>query len=198
VTGVRIARHDGDAARALRPSLEEVVAAAFAGPPYFEDRTGGSPALSRFDAQTRRTGFALVTAEADEEPVGLAFGYTLPAATGWWDDVLEPVDDDMRREDGTRTFAVFELAVVPSWQRRGVAGALHRELLRGRAEERAILNCRPDALGAQAAYAAWGYRRVTSVVPWEGAPVYDVLVLEPLPAGWPQAGGRAGPTCPTR
>lgn len=168
----------GAAAQLMKDDLEPVIAAAFAGPPYNEARDADSPALSRFDAQTRKPGFALATAHADDEVVGLAFGYTLPATTGWWKDVLEPVGAEVSREDGARSFGLFELAVLPGWQRRGIAAGLHRKLLEGRTEERVVLNCRPDAEAAQAAYAAWGYRRVTSVVPWEGAGVYDVLVLD--------------------
>lgn len=168
----------GMAAQLLRDDLEPVIAAAFAQPPYSEARDADSPALSRFDAQTRKPGFALATAHVGEETVGLAFGYTLPATTGWWRDVLEPVDADMSREDGARSFGLFELAVHPDWQRRGVAAGLHQKLLEGRTEQRVVLNCRPDAEAAQAAYRSWGYRRVTSVVPWVGGPVYDVLVLD--------------------
>lgn len=175
---VVFARTSGIAAQLLRDDLEPVIAAAFAQPPYNEARNADSPALSRFDAQTRKPGFALATAHVGEETVGLAFGYTLPATTGWWRDVLEPVDADMSREDGARSFGLFELAVRPDWQRRGVAAGLHRTLLEGRTEERVVLNCRPDAEAAQAAYQSWGYRRVTSVVPWAGGPVYDVLVLD--------------------
>jgi ribosomal protein S18 acetylase RimI-like enzyme len=178
MTGLVFAVTRGTAAQLLRDDLEPVIAAAFAQPPYNEVRDADSPALARFDAQTRKPGFALATAHIGDDTVGLAFGYTLPATTGWWKDVLEPVDADMAREDGARSFGLFELAVHPDWQRRGIAAGLHRKLLEGRTEQRVVLNCRPDAEAAQAAYRSWGYRRVTSVIPWEGGPVYDVLVLD--------------------
>lgn len=178
MTNVDITKFTGPESAAMQSRLEPVVRAAFAQGPYFEARGAGSPALSRFASQTRKPGFALVTAEVDGKAVGLAFGYTLPAATRWWRDVLEPVDPETARENGTRTFGLFELAVDPDHQRHGIATVLHEALLEGRAEERVVLNCRPDAVAAQAAYASWGYRRVTSTVPWPGAPVYDVLVLD--------------------
>lgn len=43
-----------------------------------------------------------------------------------------------------------------------------------------MLNVRQDVGAGKAAYAAWGYRRVTSVIPWEDAPTYDVMVLDPM------------------
>lgn len=173
-----IARYTGADAAAMQTTLEPVIAAAFAQAPYFETRDEGSPALARFASQARKPGFSLVTAETGDNVVGLAFGYTLPVTTGWWRNVLEPVDAETAREDGNRTFGLFELAVHPDWQRRGVGTELHRALLDGRSEERVLLNCRPDAVAAQAAYTSWGYRRVTSTIPWPGAPVYDVLVLD--------------------
>lgn len=178
VTELQFFAGAGEAAAGMRARLEPVVAAAFAQAPYFEARGKGSPALSRFAAQTSKPGFLLLTAESGGEVVGLAFGYTLPATTGWWREVLEPVDDEMAREDGKRTFGLFELAVHPNWQRQGIATRLHGALLEGRLEERMVLNCRPDAEAAHAAYASWGYRRVTSTIPWTGAPAYDVLVLD--------------------
>ena len=180
IDGLTFTASTGESAAEMQPRLEPVIAAAFAQAPYNEDRSGDSPALARFAAQTRKPGFLMITAEADGDVVGLAFGYMLPATTGWWRDVLEPVDAETSRENGQRTFGLFELAVAPRWQRRGIATRLHElllALLEGRPEERIVLNCRPDATAAQAAYASWGYRRVTSTVPWAGAPVYDVLVL---------------------
>lgn len=172
------AKTSGIAAQLLIEDVAPVIAAAFAQPPYNEARDENSPALARFEKQARRPGFALATAYDGDEPVGVAFGYTLSSTTGWWKSVLEPVNADTSREDGARTFGLFEMAVHPDWQRHGIATELHRKLLEGRTEERVVLNVRPDAAAAQAAYASWGYRRVTSTIPWDGAPVYDVLLLD--------------------
>lgn len=84
-------------------------------------------------------GFELVTATAGGEPVGLALGYTLPAGARWWSGLTTPAEPGMTDETGARTFALCELMVVPAWQRRGVAHALHDELLGRRREERATL-----------------------------------------------------------
>ena len=41
-----------------------------------------------------------------------------------------------------------------------------------------MLNSRPEATAAQAAYLAWGYRCAGTAIPWEGAAQHHVLVLE--------------------
>ncbi|MBV6699666.1 hypothetical protein [Kitasatospora aureofaciens] len=113
-----------------------------------------------------------------EVTVGMAYGYPLTANTGWWDTLTEPVPEELRHEDGNRTFGLFEPAVRPAWRRRGVAGEMHRALVNGLDNQRVMLNSRSEATAAQAAYRAWGYRQVGTAIPWEGAADHDVLVLE--------------------
>lgn len=168
----------GDAAREHRAQVEAVCAQAFAGPPYNRTAEGNAATFRRFDAQSRKAGFLLAAARVDGELVGVAYGYPLGAGTGWWREVLEPVPAELTVEDGRRSFAVFELAVLPGWQRRGVGRAVHDGLIGAVRAERVILNCRRDADAAQGFYRALGYRRVTSVIPWPDAPVYDVLLLD--------------------
>lgn len=172
----------GEAARAHRAEIEAVCAEAFAGPPYFRTAEGNAASFKRFDAQTRKAGFLLSAGHQADELLGVAYGYPLGSGTGWWNDVLEPVPDEMTAEDGRRSFAIFELAVRPECQRQGVGRAVHARLLRALRNDRVILNCRQDAEAAQGFYRSLGYRRATSVIPWEGAPIYDVMLLD-LPAG---------------
>lgn len=168
----------GDAARQHRAEVENVVAEAFAGPPYFKTARDIRATFKRFNAQTRKDGFLLSLVGVDDRLVGVAYGYPLGPDTGWWRDTLEPVPAELTVEDGRRSFAVFELAVRPDCQRQGVGRAVHDRLIRGWRGERIILNCRPDDGAAQAFYRARGYRRVTSVIPWTEAPVYDVMLLD--------------------
>ncbi|WP_460364067.1 hypothetical protein [Actinocorallia lasiicapitis] len=91
--------------------------------------------------------FELVIGYIDGTPIGMAFGYGL-TTPAWWED-LEPVVElpaDFADEpaDGARTFAFNELAVDLDWQGRGIAHALHDELLSGRPEERATLPAREN------------------------------------------------------
>ncbi|MER8103847.1 GNAT family N-acetyltransferase [Kitasatospora sp. NPDC094016] len=174
---------DGTTTAQLEDGLREVFAQAFAEPPYGE----GSPAdvdraFRRFRSQTRKAGFlAAVAFDLDDRVVGMAYGYPLAATTRWWDTLTTAVPEDLRRETGTRTFGLFELAVRPAWRRRHVATRLHTALADAVTNERVMLNSRPEATAAQAAYRAWGYRYAGTAIPWDGAAPHHVLVLD-LPA----------------
>lgn len=126
-------------------------------------------------------GFALVVAYIDGEPVGQAFGYRLPPGARWWDGLVTKAPPGLTDETGTRTFALCELMVVAKWQGRGIAHALHDDLLAAQPVERATLLVREDNESAQAAYARWGWCKVGRLQPYPDAPVYDALILEPKP-----------------
>lgn len=133
----------------------------------------------RFRSQTRKATFRAALARGrDGEPVGIAYGYPLSPHTGWWDRLTTPVGEELRREDGRRTFGLFELAVRAPWRRLGVARRLHDAVLADGTEERVLLNARPDVEAAQAAYRSWGYRKVGEAHPWPGAALHDVRVLD--------------------
>ncbi|MFI2708847.1 GNAT family N-acetyltransferase [Micromonospora sp. NPDC018662] len=124
-----------------------------------------------------RHGWSLVTATADGELIGYIYGFPLPAETGWWAGLEEPVPTGFTEETGRRTFAVSELLVHPRRRRQGVARALHDQLVGRRAEERATLLVDPDNTVARRAYDSWGWRYVTHLTPsWENAPRFMVLV----------------------
>jgi ribosomal protein S18 acetylase RimI-like enzyme len=162
----------------LEEQLKAVFAEAFAESPYGYGPPDVERAFRRFRSQVRRPGFRAAVAFDGETAVGMAYGYPLAANSGWWDTLIEPVPDELRREDGKRTFGLFELAVRPAWRRRGVATELHRALVNGLDNQRVMLNSRPEATAAQAAYRTWGYRRVGAAIPWEGAAEHDVMVLD--------------------
>ncbi|MFE2726100.1 GNAT family N-acetyltransferase [Kitasatospora sp. NPDC059327] len=162
----------------LEPQLKEVFAEAFAEPPYGEGPADVERAFRRFRSQVRRRGFRAAVAFDGDTVVGMAYGYPLSASTGWWNTLTDPVPDHLRREDGKRTFGLFELAVRPGWRRQGVATRMHRTLVEGLDNARVMLNSRSQATAAQASYRAWGYRRVGSAIPWEGAARHDVMVLD--------------------
>lgn len=74
-------------------------------------------------------------------------------------------------ENGHRTFAISEIMVRKRWRRQGVARALHDELLADVDRERATLLAEPDNGPAQAAYAAWGWKKVAELRPhWDNPP----------------------------
>lgn len=152
----------------------------YADPPYSEGPSDVSQFIDHYLAHTKRPGMRLVLADDGKETVGFAYGFLLPAETGWWSNVDRPLPADFTAEDGTRTWAFIELAVRKQWRRRGIARALHTLLLDGQDVQRATLTVRPEpeAAAAQAAYASWGYQTVGVSHPWEEAPYYTAMVLD--------------------
>ncbi|MCY0931885.1 GNAT family N-acetyltransferase [Streptomyces sp. H27-H1] len=177
---IAIERMDGSVAVNAEDEFRLVYAEAFAEPPYNETEDDVAAAFHRFPAQTRRQAFRAALARAGGgEPVGVAYGCPLSADTGWWDELTVPVADDMRREDGSRTFGLMELAVRGPWRGQGIARGLHETLLDGIEAERVLLNVHPASKAASAAYRAWGYRKVGEARPWgTGADLHDVMLLD--------------------
>ncbi|QIJ62944.1 GNAT family N-acetyltransferase [Streptomyces sp. JB150] len=176
---VGVERLDGQAALQAEDAFTLVYAEVFAEPPYRETDEEVAATFRRFRSQARKPGFAAALARTEHgEAVGMAYGHPLPQNTGWWDALTEPVADDMRREDGRRTFGLMELAVREPWRRQGIARHLHVTLLRGVTAERMLLNVHPESAAAVAAYRSWGYRKIGEARPWQGADLHDVMLLE--------------------
>ena len=127
----------------------------------------------------RQPGFALVEARHGEYLVGYAAGTPLRPSTSWWRGLTTPLPDDVTTEHAGRTFALTELLVRAAWRRQGIGRELHGLLLDGRGEERATLTVAPGAAAAQAAFRAWGWRKIARTRDDAGAGlVQDVLVLD--------------------
>ncbi|CAM5402075.1 hypothetical protein SAVIM338S_02021 [Streptomyces avidinii] len=174
-------RHmDGPAAARAEDAFKLIYAEAFAEPPYDETPDDIAAAFHGFPAQTRNPTFRAALAHTPEgEAIGMAYGWTLRPDTVWWDELTEPVPDDVRREDGHRTFGLIELAVRGPWRGRGVARRLHDTLLDGLGAERVLLNVHPAAGAASAAYRAWGYRKIGEARPrGTAAALHDVMLLD--------------------
>lgn len=183
-------RYGAEDARAARDTVAEIYRDAYAeviasGEPF--DSTEAF--MDRFESYTGGgRGFDLVIAFAGVEPAGQAFGWPLGPGTGWWAGMDREPEPGFTDEDGERTFAFSEIMVCHEYAGRGVAHALHDELLRGRYEKRATLLVEPENETAYRAYLRWGWRTVGQLRPaWEGAPLFDVLI-RPLPLRSPGAG----------
>ncbi|MFD6635781.1 GNAT family N-acetyltransferase [Micromonospora chalcea] len=174
VDKLRLRHHTAAEAEVLVDQLVDVYLDAHAddGPRYTAERYE-----QQLAAHMLRKGWELVTARADDELAGYIYGFPLAADTRWWDGIHEPVPDGFTDEDGHRTFAVCELLVRRSWQRRGIARALHDRLLSTRRERRATLLVRPDNAPARHAYDSWGWRPLTHLHPARPeAPIFMVLI----------------------
>lgn len=172
-------RFDGSGARAERAAVEEVYRGA-----YWESVAGGDPFnspaafMGRFDSYASIPGFDLVVAYEDEHPVGQTWGWPLGPGNRWWEGLVSEPEPGFTDEDGTRTFALSEIMVIRGFTGRGIAHALHDELLRSRSEQRATLLAEADNTNAYRAYLKWGWRKVSQLRPhWQDAPLFDVLML---------------------
>jgi ribosomal protein S18 acetylase RimI-like enzyme len=177
---IALERMGGSAAAQTVDAFRLIYAEAFAEPPYNETEDDVAAAFRRFPVQARHPTFRATLARCEAgEPVGMAYGFPLGPDTGWWDELTEPVPEDMRREDGHRTFGLMELAVRGPWRGLGIARRLHEMLLDGIGAERVLLNVHPGSKAASAAYRAWGYRKIGEARLWgESADLHDVMLLD--------------------
>ncbi|WP_280269723.1 GNAT family N-acetyltransferase [Nocardia wallacei] len=174
--------YDARQAAELRDLVEQIYRSS-----YVEAIASGDPFdspdafMNRFDAYVEIPGYELVVARVDGEPAGQTWGWPLQRNAAWWS-ALRLDDPSIDRdaftaEDGTRTFALSEIMVCAEHTGRGIARALHDELLGSRPEKRATLLVEPDNERAYARYQKWGWRRVGTHRPhWPGAPEFDVLI----------------------
>jgi GNAT superfamily N-acetyltransferase len=140
--------------------------------------------MRRFDTYTRpdRSGeFELVVAYVDGAPAGQSWGWPLQPGAAWWGGLQ--LDDaelqEFTAETGARTFALSEIMVCAEHTGRGLARALHDELLGARSEQRATLLVEPDNQRAYRRYRKWGWSRVGWLRPnWDDAPTFDVLMRD--------------------
>lgn len=172
--------YDGRGALAVRSTVALIHRDAYA-----ETIESGDPFASheafmrRFDAHTTRPSFDLVLAYSGAEPVGQAWGWPENASST---ELLASADGGTEPQslDGedTRVFSLAELMVRRAWTGRGIAHALHDELLAARTEPRAELYVRPRNVTAYRAYRKWGWRKVGETRPeLPDAPLFDVLIL---------------------
>lgn len=185
MNGLRFTHHTAAAAREVRDVVEDVFRRSYRDAIESGDAFGSPEAfIQRFDAYTdpaRGSGFELVVAYLNGVAVGQTWGWPLPPNAAWWGGLrLGDSDADVAEfmeESGARTFALSEVMVDQAHAGRGIAHALHDELLAGRPEARATLLVRPDNDRAYRAYRRWGWVCVGNLTPsWPDAPTFDVLV----------------------
>jgi ribosomal protein S18 acetylase RimI-like enzyme len=133
----------------------------------------------RTTRQAGRPGFEAVLAQDDGVLAGFAYGLPLDERTGWWDGLRPPPEQGFTTETGRRTFAVIDLAVLPSHRGRGLGRRLLDDLLAARPEERATLATDPAQKAVQEMYERWGWRMVGTTP--GGArtthPAFDLYVI---------------------
>ncbi len=154
----------------------------FSTPPFFwredESELHRQRLLRLLDDPT----YGIAVAWAEDELVGFAYGFSLPADTKRWSGLLEPVSVQVTGEWPGRTFLLFDYAVQASRRGHGIGRKLHDGLLGSRLEDRATLTVQPTATDTKRIYEHWGWWRVGQV---EGglqaaAPRFDVYLRDRL------------------
>ncbi|MBF6163159.1 GNAT family N-acetyltransferase [Streptomyces gardneri] len=185
IAGIDFQHYTAAQARELRDEVERIFRDSYVDAiESGEEFESPEAFMHRFDAYTdpaRAGGFELVIARLDGEPCGQAWGWPLTADTAWWDGLRLDEGDraDFTAENGSRTFAFSEIMVRKPFTGKGIARALHDELLAFRPERRATLLVRPDNHLAYDRYRRWGWYRVGTLRPsWHEAPQFDVLMRD--------------------
>lgn len=136
--GVRIDVNSGDVAHHTHDVIR-LYRKVYSGAPYFY----GAADFDLFETahwrhQTAEPGFVLALAWNDETVIGMAYGWTLLVASK----SAQLLALHLGNDSGAwlaNCFIFAELSVVPSWRRRGVATALHNQLLKATSYQTALL-----------------------------------------------------------
>lgn len=181
MSSVHLIRPDTSELASVQPALIEVYTEIFTELPYSNANDSAADFAERLSADLTHPGGALVVARQDDNVIGFSYGFPLQPGSLWWANVEPPLSPQDSTETGTRTFAIIEMHVRRRWRRQGVATALHRRLLSGRAETRATLGVRESATTAQMVYHRWGYHPIgRENVPPAG---WFLVMLRQLPQG---------------
>jgi GNAT superfamily N-acetyltransferase len=177
-----LAHHTSTEAAALMDELCEVYADAYGAVPGEDIREKSSAFRERATAAQQGASYSLVTARVGDQLVGFAFGYSLRAASGWWDGLTPEPPNVFTHETGSRTVVLSEIEVRRSWQGKGIGRMVHDAFLSQRSEERATLASNPSATDTHALYERWGWQRIGIVPDNSGAYYHEyVLFVLPLP-----------------
>lgn len=129
----------------------------------------------RLNGHTSVPGWECVLGRINDEPVGYAYGFPFRKGGGW-SGLLTPVAPDLIEETGNRTFGLCEIMVREPWRKKGVAFAIHEELMRQRPEERVNLLVEKTHPRVRALYERWGYTWIAERQPFSDGPVYDAMI----------------------
>ncbi|AZM94050.1 GNAT family N-acetyltransferase [Streptomyces sp. W1SF4] len=129
----------------------------------------------RLDRYGRTSGFTAVLAfDAEDRPVGYAYGNTVEAGDLWWTRIGDLTGAYTR----SPTLAVREIGVTTPHRGTGLARRIHDALLADRAERYASLMVNPAAGEGKVLrlYESWGYEPIAPVRPSPDSPVLTAMV----------------------
>ncbi|MGH3901521.1 MAG: GNAT family N-acetyltransferase [Pseudonocardiaceae bacterium] len=180
--GLILTHHTGAEAAELMDELCDVYADAYGAVPGEDTWEKSSAFRERATAALQGINYSLVTAHADDQLVGFAFGYSLRPEGGWWDGLQSAPPPGFTEETGSRTVVLSEIEVRRAWQGKGIGRAVHDAFLSQRAEKRATLASNPQAADTHALYERWGWQKM-GIVPGKPGAYYREYVrfVVPLP-----------------
>jgi GNAT superfamily N-acetyltransferase len=153
---------------------------AFSQPPHTWPENEETAFRQRLARLATNPTLGIVTALAEDNLLGFAYGYTLLPDTSWWHGFITPVPEEVTSEREGRTFALIDFAVTEAWRGHGIGRRLHDTLLASRSESRATLAVEPAAHQARAIYEHWGWRVVGRLrgPATDFAPEFDIMVRD--------------------
>lgn len=177
-----LTHHTSSEAAELLDELCDAYADAYGAVPGEDTREKSSAFRERALVALDGFNYSLVTAHANGELVGFAFGSSLRPERGWWDGLEPAPPEGFATETGSRTVVLAEIEVRRAWQGKGLGRALHDAFLSRRSEERATLASNPKAIETHALYERWGWQKVGTVPGKPGAYYREyVRFVLPLP-----------------
>jgi GNAT superfamily N-acetyltransferase len=175
-----LTHHTSTEAPTLMDELCEVYADAYGAVPGEDIREKSGAFRERATAALKQANYSLVAARVGAQLVGFAFGYSLRAASGWWDGLRPEPPEGFTHETGSRTVVLSEIEVRRAWQGKGIGRTVHDAFLSQRTEERATLASNPSAADTHGLYERWGWQRI-GIVPGNSGAYYHEYVLFVLP-----------------
>ncbi|MFF4168817.1 GNAT family N-acetyltransferase [Streptomyces sp. NPDC001744] len=135
----------------------------------------------RLERHVREPGFAAVLAfDAEDEPVGYAYGNTVESGDRWW----RRIGDVDAVFTSAPALALKEIGVTVPHRGTGLARRIHDDLLAGRDEAYVSLMVNASAGDGkvQRVYESWGYEVIGTSRPSPESPVLTAMI-RPTGAG---------------
>ncbi|WP_282697572.1 GNAT family N-acetyltransferase [Streptomyces sp. CC208A] len=129
----------------------------------------------RLERHSGEPGFGAVLAfDAEERPVGYAYGNTVESGDRWWTRMGE-VDTEFT---GSPALALKEIGVTVPYRGTGLARRIHDELIAGRSEAHVSLmvNAAAGDGKVQRVYESWGYRVIGTSRPSPESPLLSAMI----------------------
>ncbi|MGB8644142.1 MAG: GNAT family N-acetyltransferase [Anaerolineae bacterium] len=157
---------------AIRDDIMRVYHAAFAAPPYNEGEAEADRAAQSLVQHARRDGFRLLVAREDSgQIVGFSYGYRGQPGQWWHDLVSKLLSHEARARWLGDCFEFVELAVLPTFQGRGIGGRLHDAILAGLPYRTAVLSTYSGEDRAHQLYRNRGWQTLVAELIFPGSPI---------------------------